>query len=310
MFTSHMRRDVVDYGLLFFAASLYGATFMLIAIAVQTVQPMTVVAGRQALAALIFAVVAWGVGGRLQDLHLANWRLWGLIFLSAFFGNSLPFFLTTWGQQKVDAGLAAIIISTMPLITLVLLHLIGSEERLNRQKLLGLAFGLCGIVILFGPEKLAGLGEDAIRQYAIFGSAISFAINIVIMKSLVDQPRYPLLAAILLVSFVLVLPFAIAEQPWLSQPSYYSLLAIVAIGIMVSAIGSLLSFVLLERRGAVFSSQINYLMPLMGVFWAWLFLAEMPEPKVWLALSMILAGIAIVRYRAGNKINSVENLSG
>ncbi len=301
---------MTDYGLLFFGASLYGATFMLIAVAVQTLQPMTVVAGRQALAALIFAAIASKLDNPLPKLVRPNLRLWGLISLSAFFGNSLPFFLTTWGQQTVDAGLAAIIIGTMPLIALVLLHLVGDGERMTVRKVVGLAFGLVGIVILFGPQKLAGLGENAIRQYAILGSAVSFAINLIIMKSLLNLPRYSLLAAILLISFLLVLPFAIMEQPWQSNPSLYSVLAVGAIGIMVSAIGGLLSFALLERRGAVFSSQKNYLIPPMAIFWAWLFLDEVPDRQVVLAMAVILLGIAIVRQGTGNKTQKVGYTGG
>jgi len=287
--------ELYNYGLLLVSAALYGATFMLISVAVETVPPVSVVVGRQALAALIFIGIALSLKQSLPRLSKEHSKIWILIFCAALFGNSLPFFLTTWGQEKVDAGLAAIIISTMPLITVVLAHYFSDDERLNLQKMIGLAFGFVGIIILFGPQKLTSLGEDSVRQYAILGSAVSFAVNMIVMKHLTGLPRYSLLAAILGMSFLLVLPFSLIERPWLLEPSYNSLLAIAGIGIMTSAIGNLLSFKLLERRGAIFNSQTNYLIPIAAIFWAWLVLDEVPSAVVYFALALILFGVAIIQ---------------
>lgn len=289
------KSDAVDYSLLTLSALLYGGSFMLIAIAVETLPPITVVAGRQALAALIFIGIALALKQSMPAFTFFNSRIWGLIFCSALFGNSLPFFLTTWGQERVDAGLAAIIITTMPLITVVLAHCFTGDEKLNVRKVFGLLFGFIGVLILFGPEKLFALGDETIRQYAILGSATSFAVNMLIMKHLTHLPRYALLAAVLGVSFLIVLPFSILQQPWTLQPSYNSLLSVLAVGIMTSVIGNLLSFKILERRGAIFNAQTNYIIPVAAIFWAWLVLDEVPEPAVYLALLLILFGVAIVR---------------
>ncbi len=290
-----MNRDMIDYGLLFVSAALYGSTFMLIAIAVESLPPMTVVAGRQALAAGIFIAIAVVLHQALPRFNAANAKVWLLVIASAFFGNALPFYLTTWGQQEVDAGMAAIIISTMPLITTVLAHFFTENERLNSRKVLGLAVGFCGVVILFGPGKLLSLGDDTVRQLAILGSALSFAINMIVMIHLTRLPRYALLAAILGVSFLMSLPFSLIEQPWSLDVTTASILAVIAIGIITSAIGNLLSFKILERRGALFNAQTNYLIPVAAIFWAWLILDEVPELLVYVALGMILSGIAIVR---------------
>ncbi|MDJ0612223.1 MAG: DMT family transporter [Rhizobiaceae bacterium] len=288
-------RETVDYGLLLLSAALYGSTFMLIAIAVESLAPMTIVAGRQALAAAIFVAIAIAFRQKIPALNLENSRIWMLIFASALFGNSLPFFLTTWGQQKVDAGMAAIIISTMPLMTIVLAHFFSANERLNSRKIAGLAVGFIGVLILFGPEKLMLLGDESVRQFAILGSALSFAINMIIMTYLTRLPRYSLLAAVLGLSFLIALPFSLFEKPWMLDIKPVGVLAVVAIGIITSAIGNLLSFKILERRGAMFNAQTNYVIPIMAIFWAWLILGEVPELIVYLALALILVGIAIVR---------------
>jgi len=191
--------------------------------------------------------------------------------------------------------MAAIIISTMPLMTIVLAHFFSSNERLNGRKVIGLLLGFCGIVVLFGPEKLAALVDESVRQYAILGSAISFAVSMILMKHLTDLPRYSTLAAILGLSFLIVLPFSLLEQPWSVEISTRSLLAVTCIGIITSALGNLLSFKILERRGAVFNAQTNYVIPIMAILWAWLVLGEVPDIAVYAALALILIGIAVVR---------------
>lgn len=289
------RSDVIDYGLLVFSAILYGSTFMMIAVAVDTIPPASVVAGRQAIAAFMFIGIALCLRQSIPALSKANAKIWGLIFCSALFGNSLPFFLTTWGQERVDAGLAAIIIATMPLLTFVLAHYLSMDEKLSVRKIFGLIIGFSGVLLLFGPVKLLSLGEESIRQYAILGAASSFAVNMIVMKYLTQLPRYALLAAILSLSLIIVSPFSYWEQPWLLMPSFSSILSVIGIGVLVSAIGSVLSFKILERRGALFNAQTNYIIPVAAIFWAWLILGEIPDPTVYLALLLILLGIAVVR---------------
>ena len=66
---------------------------------------------------------------------------------AALFGNSLPFALITWGQVSVDAGLTAILMAIMPLITVLLAHVTTTDEKMNRYKLVGVGCGLIGVVV-------------------------------------------------------------------------------------------------------------------------------------------------------------------
>lgn len=281
-----------DYGMLFLLAAIFGAAFMLITVALESLPVMTIVAARLALAGAMFIIAAAWIGQSIRFPLAA----WGLIVASAVLGNAAPFYLITWGQEQVDAGLAAILISIMPLMTMVLAHFLTDDERLNWNKVGGICMGLTGVIILFGFDKLLSLGDEALRQYAILGAAACYAVNVIIMKKLTHWPRYALISAILIVSFLAVFPFALVyEQPWTVAPTMRSLIALFLLGILSSGFGSFLRFAIVERQGAGFISQINYLIPLMAVFWAWLFLAETPEPRAFVALGLIFAGLGIVR---------------
>ncbi len=283
-----------DYGLLILIAAIFGGSFVLISQALVSIPVISVVAGRLVLAAVILLIVMRIAGQSLPGSS----GVWKLVVASAIFGNALPFFLITWGQESVDAGLAAILIAVMPLMTVFLAHLFTPDEKLNRYKLIGFLLGLVGIVVLIGLDKLVSLGDQAIRQFALLAAALCYATNALIVKSMSHLPRYSAIAAVLLVSAALVVPFAlIVDRPWQLQVSLGSLIAVIALGIVATAIGNLLRFEIADRQGATFLAQNNYLMPIFGVFWAWAILAQTPPSNALLALGFILSGVAIARIR-------------
>ena len=116
-----------DFVLLTSLAAIFGASFILTDLAVRELSPLSVAFARLALAAsLLYPLM------RMRGLRLPNDRkIWFFIVGAAFFGNALPFSLISWGQVKVDAGLTAIFMAVMPLMTLVLAHIAVSYTHLT-----------------------------------------------------------------------------------------------------------------------------------------------------------------------------------
>jgi len=267
---------------------------MVIKVAVETVPAATTTAGRMLLAAIIMIFVAKAARQSLPR----GWRLWKFILLAALFGFALPFFLIGWGEEKIDSGLAAILMGAMPLTTVLLAHLLTEDEKLNFRTSVGVLLGLIGLVVLIGPQKLATLGDDTVRQLAIAGAGACYGINAIITKSLVSQPRRSLVAAIMIAAAIMMLPVSLYfDRPWELDVSPLSFGAIILLGILPTAIATLLMFNLIDRQGASFFSQINFLTPLFGVFLGATFLAERPPANAYFALVIILLGVAVARGR-------------
>jgi drug/metabolite transporter (DMT)-like permease len=72
-------------------------------------------------------------------------------------GNCVPFWLISFGLQRIDSGLAGILMGIMPLTTMVLAHFFVPGERLNTTKAIGFMVGFGGLVMLIGPAALAEL---------------------------------------------------------------------------------------------------------------------------------------------------------
>lgn len=299
-----------DYGLLILLSSIFGAAFMLNGLAVETVPPLTAVCVRLGLAALLLFIVVKLAGKQMPSIRGEGaGRIWFFITASAIMGNALPFFLITWGQQSVDAGLAAILTSISPLLTLLLAHWLTADEKLDRYKLIGVLFGFIGIINLFGFDKLLSLGDEAVSQYAMVGAAFCYAVNSLIVKQLTGLPRYGTVAAVLFIAFVLMLPFSlILDGPVAliksGNVSSVSILAIVLLGIFASAGGNLLRFNIVERQGASFLSQLNYIVPFFALFWAFVILSEVPPIAAYISLGMIIIGMAIARFGGYRKRSS------
>jgi len=293
--TTRSKADTrADYALLVMLAAIFGASFILTNISVRELPPATIVASRVGIAALILYTAA-----RLAGQNLPGFGpIWWPITLTALTGTALPFFLITWGQQRVDAGLAAILMATMPLITLVLAHFFTSDEKLNVFKVIGFCLGLAGVAVLIGVDKLANLGDETIRQYALMGAAVCYAVNALLTKQLVGQPRRATAAALMIVGFVMIVPFSLLlEAPWQLRPSSNALAAVLVLAIVPTALGTLMIFAIVKRQGAAFLSQINFLVPVFGVLWAVLLLSERLPANAIAALALILAGVAIARIR-------------
>ena len=120
--------------------ALWGSSFLFTALAVDTVDPVSVVFYRLALGAVVLSLVVYARGQAFPR----SARVWGGFLLMAIAGNSLPFFLISWGQQTIDSGVAGMIMAIMPLMTMVFAHYFVAGETLNRYKIIGFSLGITG----------------------------------------------------------------------------------------------------------------------------------------------------------------------
>ncbi len=287
-----------DYALLVLLASIWGASFLFIKIAVADIPPLTITAGRISLAALIL-YIAMKLAGQNRPTGTRNWLL---ITGAALFGNALPFTLISWGELKVDSGLAAILMAIMPLSTLILAHFFTNDEKLTKRKILGIIVGFAGIIILIGPAVLKSLGSEALAQLAVAAGAICYSIASMFIKHLHGVPGRAAAAWVMLISTVMVLPACLFfDQPWQLAPDPTSVIAVVILGIFPTALAMLFVLKIIREQGASFLSMNNYMVPIFGVIWGTVFLAEHPSPQSGIALVLILAGIAISRAKLQSK---------
>jgi drug/metabolite transporter (DMT)-like permease len=298
------RPGLIDYALLLGLAAIWGAAFMLVKIGVSSIASWSLTAIRLSIAAVFMA----GWAALKQEAFPRTRTFWQLAFVTALFGNVLPFMLITWGQEQIDSGIAAICIATMPLMTVLMAHFSLPDDRLTVAKFIGVSCGLVGLIILVGPAKLSALGSDTMRLLAVVAAALCYATNAIYTRKLLrSEPRYALAAAVMMLAVVIIVPLALwIDRPWHlfgygdgAMPTTRSLYAVVILGILQTSIAQIMLFKLIARQGPSFFSQVNYFVPVFGVLWGWLVLSEQLPAQAFIALAVILSGLVIVRLWGG-----------
>jgi drug/metabolite transporter (DMT)-like permease len=140
-------------------------------------------------------------------------------------------------------------------------------------------------------------GLGGIRgQLAIMGAGVSYAVSSVMSRRISHLPSLPAAAGILATGTCYMLPLAFwLEQPLNMTASSQALLALAMLGVLATGLAYVIRLNIIRYNGAVFMSQVGYLVPLFGVFWAWLLLSEQITMQTLFALGAILAGIVITR---------------
>jgi len=287
------RRPLLHWLLLFALVAMWGTSFLLTKIAVAAIQPIDLVAGRFVLGTLVLLTVLLVTRRGLPK----SARLWLFIVAIALVGNCLPFLLITWGQQRIDSGLAGILMAIMPLTTVMLAHVFVAGERLNRFKAAGFLLGFLGIVVLMGPAvllELRGSGAVLLSELAVLGGAVCYAVNTIIARRRPESDALVVTAGVSLVACLIMAPAsAFTGLPDLGQVPASALIAVVILGVVSTATATVVFFKLITLAGPSFLSLINYLIPAWAVLAGMLFLGERPDWTALAGLAFILSGIAL-----------------
>ncbi len=280
-----------EYALLVLLATIWSSSFLMIKIALITVTPVTLAAGRMLLASIVLLAILFLQGQRLPQTG----KVWGQCVFVGLFSNALPFFLIAWGEQYINSGNAAIMMAIMPVLVPTLAHFFIAEEQLTPHKFLGIALGFTGLLVLVGFEALAGLSQQVTGLLAVLLGTICYSTTTIFVRRYVKQTGIVMSAGSILVGTILLLLAAfVVEQPSQLRPSLQAFAAIGILGVFATALATLLYFRLIRSVGATVFSQINYLIPVLGVYWGSLVLHERPGWNALLALLLIICGVALV----------------
>ena len=287
------RHDSLDWLLLLTLVAMWGSSFFFVEIALRSITPLTLVAIRIALGAmLLFGAMRLAALPTPTDL-----RTWSFFGVLALIGYCLPFLFIAWGQQSIDSGLAGILVGCMPLATLLLAHRYIPGEHITAAKLAGFVLGFCGLALLLGPEALRqwrGTGTELLGQLACLGGALCYAGNSIVTKRM--PPTHALVAAAWTTTLAAVLMVLLAftfDDPLALQPQWPEIATCIWLGVGPTAIATLVYFRLIARAGPTFMSLVNYMSPLVALSAGAMFLDEPLRPSALAALALILSGIAI-----------------
>ena len=278
----------------------WGSSFAMTKVAVESLAPIWVVALRLIVSLIILAPFLIARGERLQR----GWRIWIWYAALGALGNTIPFFLISWGTVHIDSGLAGILMSMVPLMVISLAHMFIPGEQLTLRKTLGFTLGFSGVVVLIGPASLLDIANSGIKflaQIAILGATLCYALHSIGARLMPPSSTYQTAFSVLLMGVIFSLPLALYLSPeGISNASNLSLFMTLMLGIFPTALASLILFRLISEAGPSFVSLSNYLIPAFALITGVMLLGEQLSSQALAGFALILMGIWISQTRRRN----------
>jgi drug/metabolite transporter (DMT)-like permease len=280
-----MRRPIVILTLLAF---IWGASFMLIKIADRQLAPSTLILGRLASAALLLAAIAALRLGPRETLAQIR-GAWRWLVVVGLVNTALPFWLLSWGETRIDSGLASIIQGAVPIFNALLAFAFFREARVTGIRLVGLGIGFVGVALLVGAQPHGKL----LAALAVVAMALCYAIGTLLAGRYL-RGTTPLVVALAstAVSTLAVLPVGVAQAPseaWHGE----TIMAILVLGFVGTAVAYLLFFALIQRAGPNYATLVTYLVPPIALAYGAVFLNESFGVSAFVSLGLILLGVGL-----------------
>jgi drug/metabolite transporter (DMT)-like permease len=282
---------------------IWGSSYLFIKIGLGSIPPLTLIAGRLVLGALLLLAVV--LLARQERPRSA--RMYGHLLVMATVNIIIPFALITYGEQSIDSALASILTATVPLTVIVLAPLFLPDERVTLPKIFGLAVGFAGVILLVAPDLVNMSDADLQGELMLLGAAVAYGVGNVYSKRHVHGLR-PMIPALFQVGFaaLIMVPVAlIVDRPFTDvHPTPEALFAVVWLGLLGSGAAYLAYFSVLRAWGATRTSMVAYLLPVVGIVLGFIVLGDPVTLNRIAGTALVMAGIAIVNSAAVRRMTN------
>ncbi len=290
---------------------IWGSSFLLIRISVEELNQFQIVFIRTGIAAIGLNAILLLRGKRLPT----DWRSLRSLILIGLGNTTIPFILITWGEKTVESGLASVLQSTASLFTLVIAHFAFTDERINAQKILGIATGFAGVLLL--ASRSWGEGQvitgDLLGQLAIVVASLFYGMFTVYSRKVCYNLEPITVSAGAMTTAAIasgILTFASplfggpAPTP-LGELSSNVLFSVLLLGVLNTFIAYLIYYSLVQGLGAARTSMVTYVVPPVGLMLGVIFLNEVLDARLLVGALIIFLGIAIVNIRLRKEVQPV-----
>ena len=278
-----------------FIARIWGSAVMVVRIALRDIEPLTLAAGRITIGAIaLYGLMRWR-GIALPSVKAI--ALWRVVLLVGLLSSAIPFALLSWGQQHVPSAFAGMTMAALPIFVLPLAHFFVPGERIFLRKLIGFGVGFVGAVLLIGTSGL-GLAEgplETLARFACVAAAFCYACGSIATRQCPPINELALSTGSLILASVVLLPIALLVEGPPSPPSISGLLAIGYLGLIPTALAFIIKVAVIRSAGPSFMTLTNYQVPVWSVLAGSVFLGETLPATLFVALALILLGVAIIQ---------------
>ncbi len=283
-----------EWGMLATLSLLWGGSFFFNAVAVAALAPLTIVAVRVTVGAVLLVLAVHMIGGRLPG----DRGTWAAFAAMGVLNNVIPFTLIVWGQGQLASGLASILNATTPLFTVLVAHAFSDDEPMTPARLAGVVVGVGGVVVLVGVDALARAGDALGAELAVLTASLSYAFSAVYARRFARRGVAPLAAAAgqIAAAAAIMVPLAlVVDRPWtLALPGATVWSALLGLGALSTFLAYIIYYRLLTTVGSVNLMLVTFLIPVTAILLGALFLGERLSANHFVGMAAIGLGLAAI----------------
>ena len=282
-----------NWFLLILLSAIWGGAFTLNKIALDSFTPEVIVAGRLISGSIFLVALIYFLYKKFSiNLSQINYYL----FMSLV-GIVIPFIAIITGQRNIDSAMAGILMATMPISTILLSHIFLDDEKMNKQKFIGFIISFLGVFLLIYRDDLFkdnSISETFESQLLVMLGATLYAFAAIYGKNYkITDPLSASTGTILFATFFMTIYLIFIDN---SNPNYFDLMLdsnILLLGILCTAIATVIYFQILQTEGASFLSIMNFLIPLWAILFGIIVLSDQFSWNYIFGLLVILFGIKL-----------------
>lgn len=299
--TADRSRSVQTLVVLIALGTVWGSAFVSMKVLSNQVSAIEVAQSRLMLGgALVLALVIWQ---RLPvDLSPRNI---GATAVAASFDMLLPFTIIAWAGGRIESGLGAVLLSTMPLFTTVFAPMLLPDERVSAARVGGVIMGFTGVVVVTQGKVLDVTNGDALGMLAVVGGACAYSIGGIYGRfQLRRQHPLSFTGLKLVLGSLICLPLLAATG---GTGAYSGLdgegvTATLALGLLATGAAYSAFFWLVSNAGTVKASVAIYVVPVSGLTLSWAILGEPLGIATVAGAALIVGGVATVTFGASMRV--------
>ena len=273
---------------------IWSSSFLFNKIALNDFGPFSIVFLRVSIAS-VFLLMATIL---MREKYPRSLKIWSGYLLIGLLNNAIPFSLVVWGQKHIDSHVAAILNATTPMFAVLLAHIFTQDEKLSLNKFYGVVLGFSGVVIMMQNEIQGSIDLKDIGQLCVLGAAISYSVGGIFGKRFGKINPIVNSSAMLICSSVVMFPLVFSVEAMPSSPSFQSVMAIMGVAVVGTAIAFLLYFNILAKSGATNVLLVTLLIPIGALMFGILLLNESLERTEFFGMIFILLGLLTTDDRA------------
>jgi drug/metabolite transporter (DMT)-like permease len=267
--------------------------------------PLILLAARFSLA----GIVILGISAVRRESWSLSWRDTWVFAVLGVANNALYLGLGYTGLQTVSAGLGGLIVSAVPVFTAMLAALVLGEQ-LTLGKVAGLSLGILGLAFIVWHRM--SVGTDSLNGILFtLASLASIVAGTILFKLLAPKGSLWIGNGVQnLAGGIVLLPFAFTLADVRDiVPNAHLVAAFAFLTLGGSVLAYLLWFHLLKVCGATAASAYHFLMPPLGMLFAWMVLGEHVEIRDLLGIVPVALGIYLVTRPTASPVDIAERQS-